>query len=361
MARKKWRCPHEGCDVESGRRWNLERHIKRAHQCECNPVKKSSDIIIKSPSKDRQFTRNEPGDRDAFPSKRSHFYLPSWNDYPFKVYHRNNDNNVSIEHNQKYGVVDSETDWVNVAYRIFKRLKKRNDKIFEMRDYINTYCSDFRFPFFSPLGREDYGAINSIFPSNFSHDLSSLVLGKSEFSPEPMLRSKKVIGYEVHNCGICLESESLPVICDPNEHYRVSKKEHKCDPHTVNTVKGYPRFGKEEICFHNVLSSLDLIIKTVKEWCRERIYLVCLRVSSTEIPMGTIDLIIKENQFTWLVRAIRQENTILDEGELKEFLTLTDYVSFCCLSISFVQAQQKSGKETFYFFLNYKPCVPFEN
>jgi hypothetical protein len=192
-------------------------------------------------------------------------------------------------------------------------------------------------------------------------DYSTSSFPKSCFSQRPLSRPNKIIGYELHICGVCLESESLPVMCDPNVG-KVFKKKHICEPHKVNTVRSCPRFARNDICFLNILSSSDQITKTVNEWSRGRpLYLVCSRVLSRENPLGTIDLKIKENQYSWLIRAIKQESTILNESELNEFFALTEYVTFCCLSITFVQAEQKTEKESFYFFLNYKPCVPFEN
>jgi hypothetical protein len=148
---------------------------------------------------------------------------------------------------------------------------------------------------------------------------------------------------------------------NPDVGQDLIKKRHICKPYNVNNVRNYPRFMKENICFYNVLSSSDQITKTVTEWCRGGLYLVCSRVLSRENPMGTIDMMINENYYGWLIRTIKQGNAILNEKELKEFLDLTKFATFCCLSISFVQNQQKSRKESFYFFLNSKPCVSFEN
>jgi hypothetical protein len=232
-----------------------------------------------------------------------------------------------------------------------------------MRNYFKTYGSVFAFPFYFLLNTFDNQAINSILPrdiSSVSSDNSTPSLLKSRSSPS-LSRPNKIIGFEIYNCGICLESESLPVMYNPDVGQDLIKKEHICKPYNVNNVTNYPRFMKENICFYNVLSSSDQITKTVTEWSRGRLYLVCSRVLSRENPMGTIDMMINENYYGWLIRTIKQGNAILNGKELKEFLDLTMFATFCCLSISFVQDQQKSRKESFYFFLNSKPCVPFEN
>ena len=353
MARENWKCPHVNCNGESSRWWNCMRHIKKLHQCECSPTKeKSSDVSCRSRLENTQLKRNASRNQDSSHSKSSFSYLP--------MNHQNKNDDVIEDGTQKRGGMTSSEDPINIFYHTFKVLKERNNKILEMRNYFKTYGLDFSFPIFPLLNLFDNSAVNTVLPPNISSNYSTHSLQKSGFSQPSLPTHNKVIGYEIHNCGVCLESESLPVLCDPNSG-NVFKNKHICNPHEVNKVRKYPRFAKQDICFCNILSSSDRITKTVKEWGDGRLYLVCFRVLPLETPMGTINLKIKENQYDWLIRAIEQENTILNESELKEFFTLTECVTFCCLSISFVQAQHKSRKESFYFFLNYKPCVPFEN
>lgn len=346
MARERWKCPHDGCDGGSSRRWNCRRHIRNLHQCECSPVKeKSTTADCQLRPKGTQFMQNASRNRDSSHSKS----LPVYNS--LNSYQNTSDD--LEDHSQKHGGITSKGDPIDMLYQTFKELKERNDKILEMRNYFKTHGSDFRLPLSSPLNIFDESAVDNILPSDVSSDYSA---GNSRPAPSA---PNKVIGYEIHNCEVCLESESLPVMCNPNEGNELFKKDHFCKPDKVNDVSKYPRFAKEDFHSYNILSSLKKITKTVKEWSRGRLYLVCFRVPSRENPTGMIDLKLEENQYSWLVRAIREESTILDERELKEFFTLTDCATFCCLSISLVQ--QRARKESFYFFLNYKPCVPFEN
>lgn len=362
MARENWKCPHTDCNGESTRRWNCGRHIKNLHHCGCSPVKvKPSNVIRQSRIEDTQFKRNTSRVQDSFHSKGNLSYESMRGSNSLNSYHQYKNNDVIEGNTQKHGGTTSNEDPIDVLYQAFKGAKERNDKILEMRNYFKTYGLDFRFPIFSPVNIFDNSAANTIFPPNISPDYSTHSLLKSGFSPPSLSITNKIIGYEIHNCEVCLESESLPVMCDSNAG-NVFKSKHVCEPDKVNTVRKYPRFAKGDICFYNILSSSDRLLKTVKEWSRGRLpYLVSSRVLSRENPLGTIDLKIKENQYSWLIRAIKQECTILNESELKEFFTLTEDVTFCCLSITFVQAQQNIVKESFYFFLNYKPCVPFEN
>jgi hypothetical protein len=90
MTRDRWKCPHAGCEVESGRRWNLERHIKTAHQGEGIPVKNiSSANIDQLPWKDIKYTFNVPSNLYASHPKRSYSYPSSWDYDHLNIYRRN--------------------------------------------------------------------------------------------------------------------------------------------------------------------------------------------------------------------------------------------------------------------------------
>ncbi|HYZ59564.1 MAG TPA: hypothetical protein VE544_07890, partial [Nitrososphaeraceae archaeon] len=109
----------------------------------------------------------------------------------------------------------------------------RNDKILEMTNYFNTYGSVYTFPFYFPLNTFDNHAINSILPRDISSvfsDNSTPSLLKSRSSPPSLSRPNKIIGFEIYNCGICLESESLPVMYNPDVGQDLIKKRHICKP-----------------------------------------------------------------------------------------------------------------------------------
>jgi hypothetical protein len=360
MTKDKFKCPHVECDYKSGRNWNVERHIRAVHKCECCPAEKSSNISKHLPLKDIQEAQNISSTADLFHTKGPNPYISSWNRRPFNAHDHNKSKNTAKEENEGPGHLDDKTDPVDMLYAIYKKAKRRNDKMFEMINYFNEHPPDPRFPFFPPSDVQGYSEINNILASGVSN-YPSHVLPEHQSHPQPTPKQEKVIGYEVYNCGVCLESESLPVIDD---QYSLSRKEHICDPQKASTVRTYPRFFREEFAFNNVLSSDDKIIKTTKEWTQGRVFLVSSKVSPEETPMNpiTIDWETKGSQYGWLTRAIEDRHTILNEQELKEFIRLTDSATFCCITVSFLKDYpQNTRQESYYLFLNHKPCVPFEN
>ena len=180
--------------------------------------------------------------------------------------------------------MDNKTDPVNIVYPLFKKLKRRNDKISEMINYFNNHRPDPSFPLFPPLNVSGYSEIDNILASGVSN-YSGRIIPDHQLQQQSTPKQEKLTGYEVYNCEVCLESESLPVIDD---QYSLSKKEHVCESQNVNTVRTYPRFIKEDFDFHNILSSEDQIIKTTKEWIRGTIFLVSSKVSPGKTPTNTI-------------------------------------------------------------------------
>jgi hypothetical protein len=143
---------------------------------------------------------------------------------------------------------------------------------------------------------------------------------------------------------------------------KLSRQTHLCDAESADFARTCPQWAKDNFYFKSVLSSLEAITDKVNEWTQGTIYLVSLHISSDEIPSCIDNLRIEEDQYGWLLRAISHECTILDAKESREFFGLANFNSFCCLSINFFEeTQQKWKKESFYLFLNYKSCLPFEN
>jgi hypothetical protein len=243
MARDKWKCPHDGCEGESSRRWNCKKHIRNLHQRECDPVKEKSPICQSQPE-DTQFIRNASRNWDRSRSRSPYSYRHMWEYNALNTYHQNDYNHITEHNSQKRGGITSKGDRIDEFYQIFKKLKERNDKILEMRNYFENYGSDFRFPFFSPpnIFNNSLNVLLSDFSSNYSAEL----LRRPSFHPSSSTIPNKVIGYEIYICRFCLESESLPVMCDPNAGNELFKIEHSCSPDKVNTVRSYPGFVKEE-------------------------------------------------------------------------------------------------------------------
>lgn len=324
------------------------------HKCECYPVKKSSNTNKHLLPKDIQPAQKLPSTVVPFHTEGLYPYI-SRNRRPFNAHDHNKDKDAAKDEFEGYRRLDDETDPVDIVYPIFKKLKRRNDKIFEMVNYFNNHRPDPNFPLFPPLNLPGYGEINNILASGVSNH-SLHILPDHEFQPQSTPKQEKVIGYEAYNCEVCLESESLPVIYD---QYSLYKKEHVCDPQKVNTVKAYPRFFREDIPF---CSSLKQIIKTTKEWTQGRIFLVSYKVSPLQTPMIAIGLKMKGSQCEWVKRAVENHFTTLNEKELKEFFYLTRLATFCCITPSFVEEPlQRTRHKSYYLYLNHKPCVPYEN
>jgi hypothetical protein len=118
MAREPWKCPHPDCKQESSRKGNLIRHLGRLHDGEGIPVK------------------NKSFDAGKLACSTKHSGLDPRN-------------NISKqEHDKKgQGVKNtSELDPVDSIYPTFKKLKDRNDKIEEMRNYFANNSSIIPFP-----------------------------------------------------------------------------------------------------------------------------------------------------------------------------------------------------------------------
>jgi hypothetical protein len=163
---------------------------------------KSSDVSCRSRLENTQLKWNASRNQVSSDSKS-----------PFS---QSKNNDVIEDGTQKQGGMTSSEDPINVFYHIFKVLKERNNKILEMRNYFKTYGLDFTFPIFPLLNIFDNSAVNTILPLSICSNYCTHSLRKSGFSQPSLPTPNRVIGYEIHNCGVCLESESLPLLCDPN-------------------------------------------------------------------------------------------------------------------------------------------------
>jgi hypothetical protein len=151
---------------------------------------------------------------------------------------------------------------------------------------------------------------------------------------------------------------------DPNTSHKIFRTQHICDLQNIDSVKGYPRPKRESLHMSKILGLSERVTMTVKEWTKGGgIFLIPYKIDSGNITKNTIALNVRRNQYSWLTRAISQKHTILSDEELNEFFFLTYNATFCHPCINFVEKEeQQMMKQEFYFlFLNYKPCLPFEN
>jgi hypothetical protein len=103
MAREPWKCPYDDCDAQSGRHWNLKRHIERLHDDIGIPVK--SKRLVKGQS------------------------LPTLSSEDISHLALNGGYHGHKIHVEK-------DDSINNIYKIFKKEKNKYDMVKEMIDFF---------------------------------------------------------------------------------------------------------------------------------------------------------------------------------------------------------------------------------
>jgi hypothetical protein len=332
MAREPWKCSHTDCKQECSRKGNLMRHIRRLHKGEGVPVK------------------NKSFDTEKLACSTAHSGLDPRN-------------NISKEEKDKkgQGVKNTvELDPVDSIYPTFKKLKDRNDKIEEMRNYFANNSSIIPFPpnFLHEI--LNYGKPENLLPYHIRSDFASASVPSTSSTPQ-VVQSKKVVGYVGYICGRCLEFEPLQIVYDPSSSDKICATQHVCDTDTLNSAMAYPTFFREEVCMYRILDLSGQMMKAVKEWTNGEVFLISSKITSSNIPENTIIIDLRKNEYNWLTRAIIQKYTVLDNKALKEFFTLilNWCATFCC--IKFAEEGQQDVKQEYYFLcLSYKPCLPWE-
>ena len=360
MAREPWKCPYADCKQECPRKWNLQRHIIRIHGGEGKPVKNKPSANAARSTWDIRGTASIFKNRyTSYPyspySLPSQYYDPSTTEWIYPGSQSAKEVNNKIGQEEK---ATGEADLVDIAYPIFKKGKDRIDKFEEMRNYFTNNNSRILFPSYFPLEIFNYGKPNNMPPYDLRSEFCSLPVSSLSAPQVDQVQPKKVIGYVGVICSNCLESESRKVVYDPNTGDKIYRTQHICDPRNIDSVKEYPRPKHESLLvMFKILSLSEHVTRTVKEWTKGgEVFLIPYKIDSSEVTKNTITLNVCRNQYNWLIRAILQKHTVLNDKELNEFFFLTYNSSFCHLRINFIE------KEEFYFlFLNYKPSLPFEN
>lgn len=360
MAREPWQCPYHDCKQECNRRWNLERHIAGQHGGDGKPVKYKSAADTEKSAWEKQHTRNILKERYA-PHTNSPSYSLSQPDYGLdRRYETAREENKKGQNIMETG----ESDIVDIVYGTFEKLKDRNNKIEEMRNYFSQKNAKMTIPFsyHFPLNISNYNERKNTLSYHVrSAFCSTSMTSAPSASQVDKVQPKKIIGYVGHICRNCIVSESLPVMYDPNGGNSIFRTQHICDPQNLDLVRRSPLFFREDVCFLRILTLSKQITRTVKEWTK--VFLIAYKITSGDVTKNTIKLCICRNQYKWLTRAILQKHNILNDEELKEFFSLTHCVTFCHIRINFVEKeeQQAMNQEFYFLFLNYKPCLPFEN
>jgi hypothetical protein len=340
MAREPWKCSHTDCKQECSRKGNLKRHIRRLHNGVGIPVKnKSSDI-----GKLECGTEHAGNIEDLYPR-----------------------NNISKEENNKKGQgvkKTGELDPVDSIYPMFKKLKDRNDKIEEMRNYFANNSSKIPFPPNLLHDILNYSKPEDVLPYHIWSEFTSASMPSTFSTPQvDKVQPKKVVGYVGYICRYCLEFEPLQMVYDPSASDKICGTHHVCDTDTLNSAMAYPTFIRGDVCMYRILDLSDQMMKAVKEWINGEVFLISYKMTSSNIPENTIIIDLCKNEYNWLTRAIVQKYTVLDNKELKEFFTLiSDWrATFCCLCINFIEEGQQDVKQEYYYLcLSYKPCLPWD-
>ena len=109
-----------------------------------------------------------------------------------------------------------ESDIVDIVYGTFEKLKDRNNKIEEMRNYFSQNNAKMTIPFsyHFPLNKSDYNEHKNTLSYHVRSALCSTSTTSTPSSSQvDTVQPKKIIGYVGHICRNCNESESLPVMC----------------------------------------------------------------------------------------------------------------------------------------------------
>ena len=336
--REPWKCSHPDCRQECSRKANLKRHIRRLHGGVGIPVKnKSSD------AENLECGTESTGNIEDLYSR----------------------NNISKEENSKKRQEVKETgelDPVDSIYPTFKKLKDRNDKIEEMRNYFANNSSKIPFPPNLLHDILNYGKPKDMLPYPIWSEFASAATPSTSSTPlVDKVQPKKVVGYVGYICRYCLEFEPLQMVYDPSKSDKICGTIHVCDTDTLNSAMAYPTFFREDVCIYRILDLVEQMMKVVKEWINGEVFLISYKITSSNIPENTIIVDLRKNEYNWLTRAIVQKYTVLDNKELKEFLTLILgwHATFCCINF-IIEGQQDVKKEYYYLCLSYKPCLPWD-
>jgi hypothetical protein len=369
MAREPWQCPFPDCKQMCNRHWNLERHIAGQHGGDGKPLRYKSAPESEKLALEKQHTRNILKKRYTLHTNSSSYSLSQPDYDPLRIYGVDRKNETAGEENKKgQNIMKTvKSDIVDIAYGTFKKLKDRNDKVKEMTDYFSLNNAKMTIPFsyYFPLNLSNYNELKDELSYHVRSAFNSTSMPTAlSASQVDKVQPKKLIGYVGHICRNCIESESLPVMYDPNGGNSIFRTQHICNPQNLDFVRRFPLFFREDVCFLRILTLSKQIAKTVKEWTKGgEVFLIAYKITSADVTKHTIELSIGRNQYKWLTRAILQKYNILNDEGLEEFFRLTHSVTFCHLRINYVEKEeQQMMNQGFYFLiLNYKPCLPFEN
>lgn len=270
MAREAWKCPYDDCDAQSGRYWNLKRHIERLHDDLGHPVKSKRSVIEQSLPKLSSEDTNHPA-LDG--GHRTH------------EIHREED------------------DSINYIYKIYKKGKSKCDKVKEMKDFF----SELYIPTFSPVPHMPH----------MPHNAGAFLLDPP-------------VGFRTYVCDRCLSGAIDPIVLSDfrKRGFLAFSPQHTCKQEELQAREraaeknAYDFITKwNEIRQH----SINYLLYIVHQWVGldKDIYLKAIEepslrpqiVDSLHTNLGEID----KNH--WAYKAISGENkvAVIDNKELMDF------------------------------------------
>ena len=281
MTRGTWKCPYIHCQQECGRNWNLERHIARKHRGMGVPVKNKPSVhdhqLIEKSSKDTKLSPFDSGQPTT----------------------------------SKYG---EENDVIDSAYEDFKKIKSRQAKFTEMKN------------FFKPSN-------STIFPQLSFDD--------------------PAIGFRTYICAYCLTGPVDPVRVSDYKRIgpRVFQLNHTCKKEDLQRriTTGKQKYDPITKWNRLRLNSIRFLANLIHQWAglHKDIYIRALEVFDSESRLvGCLPINLgKINKNHWAARAfISKENkrTAINDTELMDFLNLAKatFAPFCA---------EIDGKERYFY------------
>jgi hypothetical protein len=311
MARstEKWQCPN--CPQMSSRYWNLKTHIRRKHNGIGQPKKETESFLF-------------------------HYPTGSF----FSSEHRNEPNQRRKEQNP----IDS-------AYEIYKECKKTYEKMMEMRNFFQPFNSGPQFSF--PLAPNEH-------LSHFMSQPSSIPPTDSVqpvvFTPQTDPLKDRIIGYSGYVCETCLANMPLAIY-----YFKENDKEvgvtHFCVPERIAKMQGVTEDQRNNTINYLHRTLPEKIKKAVKEWANNNnIYLISRRLPRIpENYTGFTTLPSNIDKDHWARRAIKENQILLNDNELLEYIRSANNKTF---QFFYIQVNQDEQAQPYFMFISKDPVLP---
>ncbi|MBD0361168.1 MAG: hypothetical protein ICV56_10705 [Nitrososphaeraceae archaeon] len=323
----KWHCPH--CSQASSRHWNLKTHIRRKHQGIGQPIGEDEWHFIP--------------DMMSLQKNNNNYGLNS------QVHPRT----FSIDYHKKEEDTFRKRDLLEEILQLWRPKIKQIKEILEIRNLFSQiqYASS----------QQQQPIIGSMPVGGFS--LPSSIDDLTSPSPSPPMTctpetdplKDRIIGYTGFVCETCLANVPLAIY-----HFTENGKHidagHFCVPERFLKMQGLVVNGKQNIIndLHKTLS--EEIKKAVKVWANnENIYLISRRLP--RIPENytgfTTLLPSKIDKDHWVRRAIKENQILLNDNELLDFIRSANNKTF---EYFYIQINQDEQPQPYFMFIKIPFC-----